>query len=136
MSKRLYNVGDFQPTNLIWDSTLPKDLRKQYQYIAERNKIANSPKKKSNTIVRELRKESARPEEGRETNETTILVSKECREMMSEDGQGETDVEALSKTNPHSLQSSHQRIMSAKMSQNRNSYRQKARYAHADYTQE
>ena len=86
--------------------------------------------------MRELRKESAQPEEGRETNETTILVSKECRDMMSEDGHGETEIEALSKTAPHSLQSSNQRIMSAKMSHNRNSFMSKIRYAHADYTQE
>ena len=40
VSKRLYNVGDFTPFNLIWDSTLPEQLRKQYQLIAERNKAA------------------------------------------------------------------------------------------------
>ena len=34
VSKRLYNVGDFSPYKLIWDSTLPKDLRKQYEMIA------------------------------------------------------------------------------------------------------
>ena len=34
ISKRLYNVGDFEPCNLIWESTLPKSLRRQYQEIA------------------------------------------------------------------------------------------------------
>ena len=42
VSKRLYNVGDFSPYNLFWESTLPQDLREQYRTLADKRKIQNS----------------------------------------------------------------------------------------------
>ena len=38
VSKRLYNVGDFSPYNLIWESTLPKETRDRYKKIGEEMK--------------------------------------------------------------------------------------------------
>ena len=44
VSKRLYNVGDFSPYNLIWESTLPKETRDRYKRIGEQMKGGTSGK--------------------------------------------------------------------------------------------
>ena len=64
---------------LIWDSTLPKDLRKQYEMIAERNKTSSlSPKKMKGTGAGE----TVVCEKASTGDNTTVLLSKECRESM------------------------------------------------------
>jgi len=62
VSKRLYNVGDFSPYNLIWQSTLPKDIRSQYKLLAERNKaqLGQSPTSSHRKVL--LSKEQPEPQ--------------------------------------------------------------------------
>ena len=42
-SKRLYNVGDFSPYNLIWESTLPKATRDRYMQMSHQKRGSNPP---------------------------------------------------------------------------------------------
>lgn len=79
VSKRLYNVGDFSPHNLFWESTLPGPLRQQYKTQAARRKLpghsARVPKKDSPVALPEKELQARRPAtgEGKQHFEAKVL---------------------------------------------------------------